>query len=81
MRRCHILCNFEKKDTSHLGSALECYISSPEPKAPGELKGWDSSRRFWVRPSLRRCAYTLKHKHLLEQLANHYHISSGASLG
>ena len=35
-------------------------ISSPEPKAQGELIGWDSSGRPSVRPSV----YTFKHEYL-----------------
>ena len=36
-------------------------ISSPEPKAQGELIEWDSSRRPSVRASLRPSIHTFKH--------------------
>ena len=40
-------------------------ISSPEPKAQGELIVWDSSRRLSVRASVRPCVrasvHTFKH--------------------
>ena len=35
-------------------------FSSPEPMAPGELLGWNSSRR----PSVRRSCHTFKHEYL-----------------
>ena len=50
-------------------------FSSPKSKAPGELIGWDSSRR----PSV--CESTLSNLNLSDQLANQNQISSGASMG
>ena len=40
------------------------FISSPEPKAQGELIVWDSSRRPCVRPSVRASVHTFKHEYL-----------------
>ena len=54
-------------------------FSSPEPKAQGELIVWDSSRRPSVLPCMRPCVHTFKHEYFLDQLADRYQISSGAS--
>ena len=52
---------------------FECIISSPEPKAQGELIGWASSGR----PSV----HTFKDEYLCDQPADRNQISSEASLG
>ena len=52
-------------------------FSSSEPKALGELLGWDSSRRPSVRPSV----HTFRHEYLWDQPADHNQISSKALLG
>ena len=51
--------------------------SSPEPKAPSELIGWDSNRRQFVHLRV----ITFKHEYLRDKLADQNQISSGASLG
>ena len=44
---------------------IVCFlVSSPEPKAQGELIVWDSSQRPLVRPSVSLCVHTLKHEYL-----------------
>ena len=45
-------------------------FSSPEPKALGELIGWDSSRR----PRVGWSVHTFRHEYLLDQLADHFHL-------
>ena len=52
---------------------FDLFVSSPEPKAQGELIGWDSSRR----PSV----HTFKHEYLRDPLADRNQISSEASFG
>ena len=60
-------------------------ISSPEPKAHGELIVYQSSRRpsvrACVRPSVRASVHTFKHDYLLNQQAYSNQILSEASLG
>ena len=43
-----------------LKQVFDIFISSPEPKAQGELIVWDWSRRASVRP----CVHTFKHEYL-----------------
>ena len=45
-------------------------FSSPEPKAPGELLGWDLSRRQYVH----RSVYTFKHEYLSGQMKIKFHL-------
>ena len=45
-----------------LGVGQNSIFSSPEPKALGELIGWDSSRRRLVRPLV--CQFTLSDKNI-----------------
>ena len=52
-------------------------ISSPEPKAHGELIVYQSSRR----PCVRLCVNTFKHEYLSNQQADCNQILSEASLG
>ena len=60
-------------------------ISSPEPKAHGELIVYQSSRRpsvrACVRPSVRASVHTFKHYFLHNQQAYSNQILSEASLG
>ena len=60
---------------SYVGLSMFLLFSSPEPEAQGELIVWDSSR------SVRPCVHTFKHEYLWDQLADHNHISSRATLG
>ena len=61
-----------------LTPVLFIIFSSPEPKSPSELIGWDSSQRQSVCSSL---SPIFKHEYLRDQLANLDQISSGALLG
>ena len=58
-----------------------CIISSPKPKAQGELIGWESSGRLSVRLSVPLSVHTFKHEYLLDQQADRNQISSEALLG
>ena len=52
-----VICQLEKEPLKGLANVheIQCIFSSPEPKAPGELIGWEGSvvRRPSVRPSVR----------------------------
>ena len=48
-------------DEYYINIMLCFFISSPEPKAHGELIVYQSSRRPSVRASVRPCVHTFKH--------------------
>ena len=59
---------------------LNC-ISSPEPKAHGEIIVHQSSRRLCVCVYVCVCVHTFKHEYLRDQWVNCNQILSEASLG
>ena len=55
-----VLMDFQRLKVQNDVDPEDCFFSSPEPKAQGELIVWDSSRRASIRP----CDNTFKHEYL-----------------